>query len=248
MGPIHPIPGESLLALGKRCGAVYVCPKVNGQRSGPLVAYAGKDATGRNLVGDMYFNFRRIEEHPAVVLAFARATYQKLCEEGLIGTFDTVCGIPQGGRTFGQMLALVAQKRFVYADKKPRHAEAGKKQEFEWDLSQFEFRTGERVALVEDVFNNFQNTDNTLSGIGAYGVEVALLAGALNRSPVYDSEYRPQTGRYRGQQFPVVAAIREAYPEYEQSDPEVAADIARGNLEIEVKKNWGRLTAAMQAA
>jgi hypothetical protein len=64
--------------------------------------------------------------------------------------------------------------------------------------------------------------------------EIVLLVGALNRSPVYDTTYKG---------LPVIASIREAYPEYEQDDPAVAADIAAGKLELEVKKNWARLCA-----
>ena len=237
MKPIIPLPDEDLLELSKRCDAVYICPKVGSERRGSLVAYAGKDSEGKNLVGDIYFNFRRIEAHPKVVEAFAKAACIKLQERGLLDEFDTVCGIPQGGRTFGQMLALVAGKRFVYADKKPKPTEAGKKQEYTWDLSQFDFEQDERVAVAEDVFNNFQNTDNTLAEIAVTGANVFLLVGALNRSPVFSSFYKG---------LPVIASIRAPYPEYEQNDPEVAADIAAGRLELEVKKNWARLCAVMQ--
>ena len=64
-----------------------------------------------------------------------------------------------------------------------------------------------------------------------------LLVGALNRSPVYNTTYKG---------LPVIASIREAYPEFEQDDPAVAGDITAGKLELEVKKNWARLCAAMQ--
>ena len=114
--------------------------------------------------------------------------------------------------------------------------EGGKKQEYTWDLSQFDFEQGERVAVAEDVFNNFQNTDSTLSEIAVTGANIVLLVGVLNRSPIYDATYKG---------LPVIASIREAYPEYEQDDPAVAADIAAGKLELEVKKNWARLCAAM---
>lgn len=237
MKPIIPLPREDLLELGKRCGAVYICPKMGAKRKGPLVVYAGKDSQGRNLVGDIYFNFRRIEAHPKAVELFAEVACQKLREQGLIDSFDTVCGIPQGGRTFGQMLALVAGKRFAYADKKPKPTEVGKKQEYIWDLSQFDFEQGERVAMAEDVYNNFQNTDNTLAVIASTGANVVLLVGALNRSPMHDTTYKG---------LPVIASVREAYPEYEQDDPAVAKDIADGRLELEVKKNWSRLCASMQ--
>jgi orotate phosphoribosyltransferase len=239
MKSIIPLPGEDLLELGKRCNAVYICPKVGSERKGPLVAYAGKDDKGRNLVGDIYFNFRRIEVHPKVVEAYAETACQKLRDQGLIDSFDTVCGIPQGGRTFGQMLALVAGKRFAYADKKPKPTEAGVKQEYTWDLSQFDFEKGERIAVAEDVFNNFQNTDSTLAEIAVTGATIVLLVGVLNRSPVYDTTYKG---------LPVVASIRKAYPEYEQDDPAVALDIAAGKLELQVKKNWAHLCVVMQQA
>lgn len=203
MKPIIPLQREDLLKLGKRCNAVYVCPKVGSERKGPLVAYAGKDDKGRNLVGDIYFNFRRIEVHPKVVEAFAEAACRKLREQGLIDSFDIVCGIPQGGRTFGQMLALVAGKRFAYADKKPKPTETGKKQEYTWDLSQFDFEQGERVAIAEDVYNNFQNTDSALSEIAVTGANIVLLVGALNRSPVYDTIYTPKSGPFAECELPV---------------------------------------------
>ena len=239
MKTVIPFSGEDLMELGKRCNAVYVCPKVGSVRKGPLVAYAGKDSKGRNLVGDIYFNFRKIEPHLKVVEAFAKATYIKLLQQDpmMIDKFDTVCGIPQGGRTFGQELARLSGKKFVYADKKPKLTEADKKQEYTWDLSQFDFEPGERIAIAEDVFNNFQNTDNTLAEIAVTGANIVLLVGALNRSPIYDTTYKG---------LRVITSIREAYPEYEQDDPEVAADIAAGNLELDVKNNWGRLCAAMQ--
>ena len=225
------------MELGKRCDAVYVCPKVGLVRKGPLVAYAGKDGQGRNLVGDIYFNFRKIEPHLEAVGAFADTVFGKIFEQGLLNSFDTVCGIPNGGRTFGQELARLARKRFVYPDKVPKPTEKGKKQEYFWDLSQFNFEPGECVAVAEDVFNNFQNTGSTLAEISATGAKVVLLVGALNRSPIYDTNYKG---------LPVIASIREAYPEYEQDDPAVTADIAAGKLELEVKKNWARLVAAMQ--
>ena len=242
MKPIIPLPGEDLLELGKRCNAVYVCPKEGLTRKGPLVAYAGKDSQGRNLVGDIYFNFRRIETHPKAVQAFAYGAYVKLRGRQLLDTFDTIVGIPNGGRTFGQALALVAGKRFAYADKLPKPTEPGKKQEYAWDLSQFEFEKGERVAISEDVYNNFQNTDNTLAEIAVSGAEIVLLIGALNRSPVHRTFYKPKSGPFDWCEFPLVASIREAYPEYEQDDLAVADDVKAGNVEFEVKKNWAKLT------
>lgn len=239
---------ESLMELSKRCNAVYICPKVNGVRKGPMVAYAGKDSQGLNLIGDIYFNFRRIEEHPQVVMAFAKEVHNRLNDLQLEHAFDTICGVPNGGRTLGQALAFATGKRFVYPTKEPKPCDPGKKQEYTWDLSQFEFEPGERVAIAEDIFNNFQNTSNTLEEIAKTGAEVVLLAGGLNRSPIFDIHYTPSVGLFMGQSFPVVAAISEPYPEYEQSYPEVAEEVAAGNIVYDVKNSWGMLLSLMNTA
>lgn len=241
-----PVKIEKLKQIARECNALYICPKREGKRVGPLVPYAGKDAKERNLVGDIYFNFRRIEENMEAVGYFAGAIAARLRGSALGADILTVCGIPQGGRTLGQELARCFGLRFVYADKKPIPTEPGKKQEYEWDLSQFSFEAGERLIVVEDVMNNFQNTDNTLTQIAKTGAKVVLLAGALNRSTFADKAYEPKSGAYAGQTIPIVAAIREPYPEYTQDDQEVAADIAAGKIEWEVKKNWSRLMDAMR--
>jgi len=101
----------------------------------------------------------------------------------------------------------------------------------------FVFEPGERVAIVEDVYHNFQNTDSTLSEIAVTGANIVLLIGALNRSPIYDTVYKG---------LPIVTSIREVSPEFEQDHPAVKGDIAAGMLELEVKKNWTRLCALMQ--
>jgi len=245
---VNPCPGEGLVELAIRCEALCICPKDDGVRKGPLVPYAGVyDHEGKslNFVGDIYFNFRRIEQHPAALEAFATATYHRLRARGLLSGFTTICGIPQGGRTFGQELARIAEKRFVYADKEPIETMPGQKQKYAWNLSQFDFESGERVAMVEDVFNNFQNTNNTLEAIARTRARVVLLAGALNRSPYHDLVYIPQTGTFASNELPVVAAIHEPYPEYRQDDPAVASDVAAGNIEWKVKDNWSKLSKAM---
>jgi orotate phosphoribosyltransferase len=239
--------GEDLMHLSMRCGATYICPKNGSIRAGKLVAYAGKDFNGKNKVGDIYFNYRKVEQYPAANEAFAEEICRKIRKYGLVGLFDTVVGISNGGRTLGGAVARILGKKFTYPEKKPKPMESGRKQEYEWDLSQFEFEPGEIVCVVEDVFNNFQNTDNTLAEIVSAGVEVGFLAGALNRSPVYDTFYTPKSGPYASKGLLIIAAIQEAFPEYDQDDPEVAADVAAGNLEFEVKKNWAALRASMRS-
>lgn len=243
---IVPNEGEDLISLATRCNALYICPKTaDRRRKGPLVPYAGKDTGGANFVGDIYFNFRRIEPNPKVVMAFAETVRRQITEEELLYEFDTIVGIPNGGRTFGQALAYAANKRFVYPEKVPKETEFGKKQEYDWDFSQFDFEEGERVAIAEDVFNNFQNTDHTLNTIAMTGAIPVLLVGALNRSMIYRSSYTSKIEMFSGKDLRIVASINKSYPEYRQDDPDVAADVAAGNVEWQVKKNWARLRAAM---
>ena len=46
------------LDLMRDAGAFYEAPRdAAGRRTGPLVGYAGKDAGGRQYVGDVYVNF-----------------------------------------------------------------------------------------------------------------------------------------------------------------------------------------------
>ncbi|MDO8620593.1 MAG: hypothetical protein Q7R64_04580 [bacterium] len=246
---ITPSGGDSLEELAKACNALYLCPKdADGKRLGPLVPYAGKGPDGKNLVGDVYFNFRRIEEYPLVVESFAEQLLSKLLSPTRELTFDTVCGIPHGGRTLGQAFARVAKRRFVYADKVPIPTESGKKQEYVWDLSQFSFEQGESLLVMEDVINNLQNTDKTLEEIAKTGATVVYLGAGLNRSPFADKSYTPKTGLYANHVLPIVCAIRNPFPEYTQDDPAVSEDIAKGNIEWEVKKNWRRLVQAMNRA
>lgn len=246
MNIVEPRLGQDLIHLAKKCDALYICPKDGtGKRLGPLVAYAGKGKDGKNLIGDIYFNFRRIEQHPAVVERFAEVLYERLAERVASCQIDTVCGIPHGGRTLGQALARKARMRFVYADKVPVPTEPGKKQEYAWDLSQFAFEPGERLLVVEDVINNLQNTDNTLAQITKTSASVVCLGAALNRSPFADKEYKIRSGPDVGMVLPIACAIREPYPEYEQGDPDVVVDVAAGNVEFQVKKNWQQLNIIM---
>lgn len=235
---------QALIELSVAHKALYICPKINGKRLGPLVVYAGKDEKGRNLVGDIYFNFSKIEESPRATRIFAEVIYQKLGCAGLINRFDTVCGVPNGGRTLGQTLAEVADKRFVYLEKSPKPTKAGHKQEFTWELSRFELEVGERVVVLEDVFNNFQNTDSTLSVIASFGVEIVSLCGALNRSPYHQTSYRSKIADFPDE-IPVLAAIAQSFAEFEQDDSEVAEDIASGNVAYKVKNHWQFLQEIM---
>ena len=249
--PIIPKAGDDPWELAMRCNALYECPKdASGKRLGPLVPYAGKDAKGRNLVGDVYFNFARIEEYPLVVHYFAELLMPKIFSNaGVVAHASTLIGIPDGGRSLGQMVALVCKKRFVYPAKVKRPTPAGAiKEEDDLVFKRFELSAGEPVIVCDDVHNNFQNTDDILNEIGKTGAKVVALCSGLNRSPIVDSIYVPKAGMYAGFSLPVVSAIRKPLLEYEQDDPAVAADFSAGNIERNVKANWAKLKEIMLAA
>lgn len=248
MPVITPKEGEGLIQLAERCDAVYQCIKANdGRWLGKLVVFNGTDPeTGKHYVGRVYFNFAAIEPHLPVVEEYARAIATRLQNEGLLDSFDTICGIPSGGQTLAQMLASILRKRYVYLKQVPTPTPEGQKQKYGWDLSRFEFEPEERVACVEDVFNNFKNTHATLNMLAAAGAIPTMLLGALNRSTFVDSafEYQPTDGPAIS--LPVICSIRERYLQYRQEDPEVAADVAAGNVEWNVKPKWRALMEDMR--
>lgn len=247
--PIIPTEWDSLWVLSIRAGALYECPKdAQGRRLGPLVPYASKDAHGRNLVGEVYFNFAMIEQHVALVARFAELVSRWFLTLPALRDASTIIGIPDGGRTFGQEVARVTGKRFVYPGKVEREKAPGAvKTEFDLVFKRAELFSGETVIVTDDVHNNFKNTDEVLRSIPR-GVKVVGLCSALNRSPKVDNIYVPKNGVYTGVELPVVSAIRRSLMEWEQDDPAVASDIAEGNLECEVKKNWPRLKKIMEGA
>jgi len=245
--PIIPERDDDPWELAIRCRALYECPKdAAGKRLGPLVPYAGKDEQGRNLVGDVYFNFGWIEPYMLVVRFFARLIAEKIRDkvqaspELLDAT--TIIGVPDGGRTLGGEIAAATGKRFVYPSKAPRAKSAGAiKDEFDFVFTRNELFQGETVIVAEDVQNNFNNTQETLAQVAKTGAVVVGFASALNRSPFVDDVFTPDRGPFAGQHFPVVTAIRRPLPEYRQDDPEVSADIAAGRIELKVKANWAKL-------
>lgn len=243
---ISPLSMEVLLSVAKRCGALYICPKRNGVRLGPLVAYTAKGNDSKRRVGEVYINFRMLEQDMSVVTAFAESLRLDLVGRDLFFSFDTVCGVPSGGRTLGQELARVTSRRFVYPEKIKAPVcsdvltESGgeSKQRHSWSLDDFSFTPGERVAIVDDVFNSFSSTDGVIAALRAVGAQVTVLVSAFNRSTLVHD------GMYKG--IPVQSAIHVPYESWSQDCPTVLGDMNVGNLVMDPRKHWHSLRAIME--
>ncbi|MCX6784931.1 MAG: hypothetical protein NTV81_03280 [Candidatus Komeilibacteria bacterium] len=103
-----------------------------------------------------------------------------------------------------------------------------------------EVNPDDQVLIVEDVCNNFSTTEELIRLIEAGGAAVVGIVCFLNRSG--QSSYRRPGSDV---EIPVFALEARHIQEYRQDDPEVAADIANGNIAWKPKEEWDRLMKAM---
>lgn len=233
----------------RRCGGYYSCPEgADGKRLGPLVGYAGKYEAGdrqmKQWVGGVYANFAMAEEFPDVLHRYAEQMGVKLA--AVLDGIDVFCGAPIGGYSFADMLGFVYDRRVVKIEKKVTAlATADKREESVVIFGRHQLRTGDRVGIVEDVCNNFSTTDQLVKLVERSVGKVTAITCLLNRSPAVDDMYTPAGSNTP---LPVISLIRMPIQEYKQDDPEVADDIATGNVVWKPKDDWPRLMAAMEAA
>ncbi|WP_237476518.1 hypothetical protein [Lichenibacterium dinghuense] len=235
------------LDLLRDAGAFYEAPRdPDGRRAGPLVGYAGKDAAGRQYVGDVYVNFARAERRPALLQVFARRLLALAAERGVdVANASGFIGAPEGGKAFAYQLALEAGRGYIYPEKKvTAAASATARESSELAFSRHEPEAGERWFIVEDVCNNFSTTAKLVAQIEGYGATVAGILCFLNRSETVGEVYEPRPGR----SLPVVAVVRKPFGQFAQDDPAVAGDVAALNVVWSPKKDWPRLATAMAAA
>lgn len=232
------------LDLMRDAGAFYEAPRdAAGRRAGPLVGYAGKDAAGRQYVGDVYVNFARAERRPALLQVFARKLLDLAAERDLdVADAAGFIGAPEGGKAFAYQLALEAGRGYIYPEKKLTAAASETARESsEMVFSRHEPERGERWFIVEDVCNNFSTTAKLVAEIEGYGAEVAGILCFLNRSETVGETYEPRVG----QGLPVVALVHKPFGQFAQDDAAVAGDVAALNVVWSPKKEWPRLAAAM---
>lgn len=237
---IERFPTEILEAL-RELGGYYCCPKdKDGRRLGPLVGYAGKDEKGWQIVGERYYNFAMMECFPFILAHYLGL----LAEEELDHIkFDCVCGAPLGGMASATLLGQLIPCRYVFAEKiVTKAAIEGQREESYLKFARHEIFSGEQVAIVEDVVNNFSTTEDLIRLILEAGGKVTAIVALLNRSLKIDTTYQSAAA---AADIPVISLVRQPIMQWSQDDPEVAEDIARVGLVAKPKIEWDRLMKAM---
>src|SRR3989344_391748 len=238
------VPGDPLATLANADG-YYECPRgQDGRRLGPLVGYAGtyKGPGGKPLqfVGDVYVNFAMGEQYPHLLDHFSQLLAGAV-PDGL--EFDVCLGAPMGGILLAASFGFIANSRMIFAEKKIiALATSDKREQSELVISRHPLNSGDRVVLVEDVCNNFSTTDKMVELAAKAGAKVAAIACFLNRSE--RTEYQVSGG----DTLAILAVVHKPFPQYQQDDPEAAADIVAGNVVWKPKNEWPRLKTAMEAA
>jgi adenine/guanine phosphoribosyltransferase-like PRPP-binding protein len=232
--------GASLDIL-KLCGGCYESPRDdNFKILGPVVAYAGKYKTAtdeeKQWVGPDYFNFAMAEQDPGI-----RNHFAEISVEGVRKKFvyppTVVIGMPMGGILLAGDIGRLLHCRTIFAEKKIialADPEKGLKEVSELIIERHKIDSYDRVAIVEDVCNNFSTTEKAVELISSTGAEFLCILCAINRSEVEE---------WRG--HPVISAIFRPSEQYHQDDPAVANLIAEGKIAWKPKQQWEMLKAAM---
>lgn len=245
---VHGTTDAMWLDILRRAGGYYECPKdANGKRLGPLVGYAGRDDQGRQYVGEVYANFAAIERRGAKLKQVAFALWNEV-EKAIpdLRNDERVCvvGLPMGGLALASAIAVLKELDYYYPEKEvlelPSSHSRGRDRLV---FKRHEPRDGDRVVLVEDVFNNFSTTDETVELVESGGAEVVALAGFLNRSDRYRDSF--PVGK---RQIPIVSLVHKPFGQWQQDDPAVAKDVQTKNVVWKPKHEWDRLADAMQQA
>lgn len=248
LNPIHPT-GDLMEAL-RACGGVYECPKdTSGKRLGPLVGYAGKyDAGGGDMkayVGDVYYNFAMAERRPSDVMSLCvaqlgeRISFWMALVQG--NEIDCFLGAPEGGKALAYHMAWVTMSYYVFAEKKVTALATGtSREESKLVLDRHVIEPGWRVALTEDVCNNFSTTEKLIRLVKEKGATVAAIICAINRSMGPDGKVANfyMCGE---DEVPVLTAVEIPTLQYRQDDPAVADDVAAGNVVWKPKDGWEKL-------
>lgn len=233
--------GIKNLDILKFCGGCYESPRdKTGKILGPIVAYAGKykSETGeeKQWVGPDYFNFAMAERDPEIRKYFARILAGNTWDRDRPPT--VIVGMPMGGILLAGDIGRELNCHTVFAEKKIvalADPVKGLKEKSELIIERHEIHSGDMVAIVEDVCNNFSTTEKAVKLITDAGAEFLCILCAVNRS---------ETDEWHG--YPVISAIFRPSEQYKQEDPIVASLIAEGKIVWKPKQQWNVLKAAMK--
>lgn len=232
--------------------AYYECLKdKNGKRLSPLVGYTGRDENGLQYVGETYVNMAMIEENPAVLYQLAEKLNAKLT--GIPGYIDVFCGAPEGGKALALTLSIIRRNavyrpRYVYPDKKTITSITNIGREGSLlSFGRHKIQKEDRVAIVEDVTNNFSTTDTLVELINNSGGIVVVIAALLNRSEKIYSIYESDV-QLDNPKIPVISLVNEPLQQFKQHDPRVANDIQNCDIGVvlDPKNNWEFLMKQME--
>lgn len=218
--------------LLKEGGGWYKCPKdPQGNRLSYLVGYGN---FGLQWVGDEYVNFAMIEENANTTRKLASMLANKINKSIKPESWDTICAVPEGGKTIGAMLALFyPDKRYIYPDQKQDERGVSV-----LTFGRHRINPGDRVFLVEDVVCNFTRVAKLCNVIDIAGGRVVGIVNVFNRSN-FDDWFSLRG--FRGGCVPLISLIRRNIKQHAQDDPYVKDDIAKRNVVWDPKKDWKKL-------
>ena len=234
---------ESYESLWIRCGGYYECPQDRqGKRLGPLVAYAGTynhEDRECHYIGDIYYNFALVEEHPNALDYFANNLGAQLAKYKI----TAVVGAPLGGLGLAQALSRILQCRFLYAEKEILEvARSGRKEKSRLIWGRHQVEAGDIVVIVEDVCNNFSTTEKLRELIINRSAKVVAVVCALNRSGHPDFVIIRPSFRII---TPVLSVIYKPLVQYRLEDTEVFAKTEKRDIVWNPKKEWRFLQEVM---
>lgn len=222
----------------REAGGWYECPKDSqGKRLGPLVGYAKRDELNRQLVGEEYVNFAKIEEDVDVVRDLALLLKKEILDD-LLKSCDLFCGIPEGGKTLAAMLALVCNKKFKYPEKETTPPKKlGEREVSEFVFGRHKIKSERKIIFVEDVTSSFSSVEKVLRQIrkNVDHFTTTAIVTFFNRSMEWDNFYYSETEKIC---IPVINFIRRPIHQYCQDDPFVSDDVKKGNVIWNPKSSW----------
>ena len=133
----------------------------------------------------------------------------------------------------------------MYPDRKvTAAASSGAREEAALIWGRHEIIPGDKVAIIEDLNNNFSTTAQLAQLITSAGGEVVAIMSFYNRSvDVTGDSYN-----WNGTEIPIITLKKKPIFQYKQDDPFVAEDVAKGNVIWKPKPDWQKLKDAMMAA